>query len=409
MPGGVILLAEDNRFNRLRISQQLEKQGHAVEQVANGQEALDLLRTRPFDLLLLDIVMPVLDGYQVLAQLKADASLRTLPVIVISAVEEMDSVVRCISMGADDYLPKTFDGILLRARIEACLEKKRLHDQEISYLAQISSEKKRADDLLVELNRQNAHLAELVKEQVAEISNSQLATIVALAKLAESRDDTTGKHIERTQTFCKILASRMHIDPRFSGQIDDEFVISIFNAAPLHDIGKVGIPDHILLKPGKLTPAEFEVMKQHAWLGANTLQIAQRLYPRNALINMGIEITCAHHERWDGRGYPLGLAGAEIPLAARIMAVADVYDALCSERPYKPAFPHAEAVQLILEGAGSQFDPTIIALFGEVEAEFARIRAEMAESSFRTLGGVNSLRLPESLPGQAQNLDVSAG
>lgn len=378
MLGGSILLAEDNRFNRLRLSQQLEKQGHKVEQVENGQQAMDLIRMKSFDLLLLDIIMPVLDGYQVLEQLNADVNLRNLPVIVISGVDDMESIIRCVQMGADDYLPKPVDEILLRARIGAILEKKRLRDQELSYVVQIRSEKKRADDLLVELNKQNTHLWELVQEQVAEISNSQLATIVALAKLAESRDDTTGKHIERTQTYCKILASRMKLDPYFAPQISDNFIESIYNAAPLHDIGKVGIPDHILLKPAKLTIEEFEIMKNHALIGANTLLVAHKLYPNNVLINMGIDVARSHHEKWDGSGYPHGLAGENIPLSARIMAVADVYDALCSQRPYKTGLSHAETVKMILNGSGSQFDPAIIALFKEVEAEFDRTRSLMA-------------------------------
>ncbi|MEI7848630.1 MAG: HD domain-containing phosphohydrolase [Chloroflexota bacterium] len=375
---GSILLAEDNKFNRLRLSQQLEKQGHRVEQVENGQQAMDLIRKKSFDLLLLDIIMPVMDGYQVLEQLNADVNLRNLPVIVISGVDEMESIIRCVQMGADDYLPKPVDEILLRARIGAILEKKRLRDQELSYVVQIRSEKKRADDLLVELNKQNAHLWELVQEQVAEISNSQLATIVALAKLAESRDDTTGKHIERTQTYCKILASRMKLDAYFAPQISDNFIESIYNAAPLHDIGKVGIPDHILLKPAKLTIEEFEIMKNHALIGANTLLVAHNLYPNNVLINMGIDVARSHHEKWDGSGYPYGLTGENIPLSARIMAIADVYDALCSQRPYKTGLSHVETVGMILEGSGRQFDPAIIAVFKEVEVEFNQTRSLMA-------------------------------
>ncbi len=231
---------------------------------------------------------------------------------------------------------------------------------------------------MVELNKQNAHLWELIHEQVTEISNSQLATIVALAKLAESRDDTTGKYIERTQTYCKILAARIKLDAYFAPQISDNFVESIYNAAPLHDIGKVGIPDHILLKPAKLTFEEFEIMKKHAMIGANTLLVAHNLYPNNILINMGIDVARSHHEKWDGSGYPHGLAGENIPLSAMILAVADVYDALCFQRPYKIGLSHAETVRMILEGYGRQFDPAIIAVFKEVEVEFDQTRSLMA-------------------------------
>ena len=231
--------------------------------------------------------------------------------------------------------------------------------------------------LQFELKRHNLHLEELVNEKVAEISDSQLATIIALAKLAESRDDDTGEHIERTQTFCRVLAAQMRDNPRYTEQIDDTFVETIHHTSPLHDIGKVGITDGILLKPAPLTPAEFEIMKTHTLIGAKTLETAHGKYPGNVFLNMGIVIARSHHEKWDGSGYPDGLAGENIPLSARIMAVADVYDALRSKRPYKIGFSHEKSCGIIVEGSGHHFDPGVIAAFQAVAPEFAEILERM--------------------------------
>jgi len=198
-----------------------------------------------------------------------------------------------------------------------------------------------------------------------------------VSKLAESRDDDTGYHIERTQTFSKSLAEKMRENSRYAGSINDSFVENIYNASPLHDIGKVGISDNILLKPGKLAPDEFEIMKTHAMIGANTLIATRNKYPKNAFVNMGIAIARSHHEKWDGSGYPDGLVGEDIPLSARIMAVSDVYDALRSKRPYKVAFTHEKSCEIIMEGAGRHFDPAVIHVFTAIEAEFADIRNRM--------------------------------
>ncbi|MDA3897039.1 MAG: HD domain-containing protein [Desulfobacteraceae bacterium] len=217
-------------------------------------------------------------------------------------------------------------------------------------------------------------------EKVREISESQLTTIRALTKLAESRDDETGHHIERTQAFCKLLAEKIRENSRYSASIDDTYINNLYHASPLHDIGKVGILDNILLKPGKLTPEEFDIMKTHTVIGANTLQTARSKYPKNSFINMGIAITRSHHEKWNGSGYPDGLSGEDIPLCARIMAVSDVYDALRSKRPYKPAFSHEKSCEIIMEGSGWHFDPAVINAFHAVKTQFAEIREQMGGS-----------------------------
>jgi putative two-component system response regulator len=214
---------------------------------------------------------------------------------------------------------------------------------------------------------------------VREISDSQMATIFALAKLAESRDGETGKHIERVQLYCKLLAATLAEQPRYAGagSISEVFIENMFLASPLHDIGKVAIRDHILLKQGELTPAEFEEMKLHTTLGAQTLEAVKLRYPRNEFLRLGIEIARCHHERWNGEGYPAGLAGADIPLSARIMAVADSYDAARSRRCYKPALSHQDCRRALVSRAGTYLDPDVVAAFEEVQGLFEDVAAAL--------------------------------
>ena len=223
------------------------------------------------------------------------------------------------------------------------------------------------------LQKYNSHLEELVNEKVQEISESQIATIFALVKLSESRDDDTGAHIERTSSLCRLIAERLSALPHSADIINDTFIDNIYKASPLHDIGKVGIPDAILLKPGKLTLPEFEIMKTHTTIGFDTLSHVQKQYPQNSFLKIGMEIAQYHHEKWDGTGYPEGLSGEEIPLSARIMALADVYDALRSKRVYKEAFSHDESCAIIEEGSKKHFDPLLIKIFHENYKEFAEI------------------------------------
>lgn len=203
-----------------------------------------------------------------------------------------------------------------------------------------------------------------------EISDSHIATIYALVKLSESRDDETGAHIERVSILCKLLAEKLIALPNYAILIDEHFIDNLYKASTLHDIGKVGIPDSILLKPGKLTPEEFEAIKKHTTIGANTLLEVQKKYPNNEFLEFGINITTYHHEKWNGTGYPCGLAKDEIPLSARIMALVDVYDALRTKRVYKEAYSHEESIEIIKEGKGSHFDPDIVDVFLDNEIEF---------------------------------------
>lgn len=236
------------------------------------------------------------------------------------------------------------------------------------------TEMKQAEEELEEYSR---HLEIKVEEKVKEISASQMATIYALVKLSESRDDDTGVHIERTAGFCRLLAEQARSIPRYAALMDDTFIETIFKASPLHDIGKVGIPDRILLKPGKLTGEEFEIMKTHVRIGYETLAKVGAQYQQNTFIKMGLDIVLYHHEKWNGSGYQAGLSGEQIPLSARIMAVADVYDALRSKRVYKEAFSHEKSVEIIAEGRGSHFDPLLIDLFLEHHEAFQSLYETM--------------------------------
>jgi len=221
-----------------------------------------------------------------------------------------------------------------------------------------------------ELETYNDDLQQMVKEKVKEISEAQMATIFALAKLAEARDKDTGNHLKRVQIFCRLLAEKLSLRPDYKSRINAEFIDALQKASPLHDIGKVGIRDAILLKPGKLTPEEFEEMKQHTVIGAATLDEVYQNYPENYFIKIGIEIARSHHEKWDGSGYPDGLRGDEIPLSAQITALADVYDALRSKRIYKKAYSESETRAIMMEGANQHFNPLLVETFLKFEKEF---------------------------------------
>lgn len=360
-----ILVVDDTELNRDLLHRRLKKNGYHVALAVDGHDALSQLRGADFDLVLLDIMMPVMDGYQVLEAVKADQKLRHIPVIMITSLSEMDSVVRCIELGAEDYLPKPFNPVLLQARINACLERKRAHDTERHYQQRIEAH--------------NGLLEEQVRQQVKALSSAQIATIFAMSKLAESRDPETGQHLERMREYCRVLALDLSKTDKYATTIDRRFVDDIHGASPLHDIGKVGVPDMVLQKPGKLTDEEWKLMRTHALLGAETLRAVNAQHPGNSFIQMGIEIAESHHEKWDGSGYPYGLAGNDIPLAARILALGDVYDALTSKRCYKDPMSHEKAAEIILSDRGRHFDPDIVDAFMRVEHEFITIRAVYQE------------------------------
>ncbi len=355
-----ILVVEDNEMNRDMLSRRLIQQGYTVVAAQDGQEALGMLAERRFALVLLDIMMPKVDGYQVLERMRCDQGLRHVPVIMITALDDMDSAAHCIQMGAEDYLPKPFNPVLLKARVQACLDKKRFRDQQEDYQRW--------------LQEQKGALEERVREQVSEIAAAQQAAIFAMSKLAESKDPETGAHLERMRESCRIISEQLAKTEKYLGTIDECFVETIYAASPLHDIGKVGVPDEVLLKPGKLDAQEWTLMKTHTTIGAETLRAVHAQHPGNDFIEMGIDIAQSHHEKWDGSGYPNGLVGEDIPLAARILPLGDVYDALTSRRCYKEAYTHQKSRNIIHEGSGNHFDPMVVEAFLETEDEFIRIR-----------------------------------
>ena len=346
---GDILIVDDGPENLRVLSELLRSEGYVARPVSDGALALEAASAEPPDLVLLDIRMPGMDGFEVCRRLKADARLRDVPVVFLSAIDDLADKVKAFTVGAVDYVSKPFQFPEVRMRVETHLRLRRLQ---------------------VELENKNRRLLELVGEQVREISDSQMATIFALAKLAESRDGETGKHIERVQLYCKLLAATLAEQANYAGRIEESFIENIFLASPLHDIGKVAIRDHILLKRGELTSSEFEEMKMHTTLGAQTLEAVRTRYPRNEFLRLGIEIARCHHERWDGKGYPAGMAGADIPLSARIMAVADSYDAARSRRCYKPALGHAECRQALSARGGTYLDPEVLSAFEDVQGLF---------------------------------------
>ena len=340
-----ILVVDDVPANLTLLTGMLRQEGYRVRPVPSGKRALKAIEHEPPDLILLDISMPEMDGFEVCLRLKEDVRFRDIPVIFISALTETLDKVKAFGIGGVDYVTKPFQFEEVQARVETHLK----------------------------LRRYQVRLEDLVKEQIEEICASQASTIFALSKLAESRDRDTGEHLERVQIYCRMLAERLSREEPYNRVIDAAFIHNIFNACPLHDIGKVATPDQVLLKPGRLSTDEFAVMKQHTVAGAATMEAVRDRYPRNAFIDMGISIARSHHERWDGRGYPDGLSGEEIPLAARIMAVADVYDALRSTRCYKEALSRREARRIIEDGGGAQFDPRVVTAFLDLEEAFDEV------------------------------------
>ena len=335
---------------------------YLTQGASDGAQALEFaFGAAPPDLVLLDIMMPGMSGYDVCRRLKADARTRDIPVIFLTALTEARHEQMGFDVGAVDYVTKPISPPILLARIR-------------NHLAL-----KAAADFLKD---KNVYLEGEVARRTHEVRAVQDATIMALATLAETRDQETGNHIRRTQNYVRALARKLQPHPRFSAELSDAIIELLYKSAPLHDIGKVGIPDAILLKPGKLTPAEIAVMNTHAALGRDAIAAAERLIDTpSSFLRLAREIAHYHHEKWDGSGFPERLAGDAIPLAARLMALADVYDALISRRVYKPPMPHAKAVETIRAGRGSHFDPDIADAFLEIAGEFRAIAERYADDA----------------------------
>lgn len=356
-----VLIVDDETFY-INVLVELLGQEYEVSVAKSGEQALDRI-AKGFipDLILLDILMPGMDGYEVCRHLKSNPQLAHVPVMFLTIKAEVDEEIFGFELGAADYITKPFSLPIIQARVK-------------THLALSAANRA--------LHKHNYQLEEMVEERTQEISRTQDVAIYCMASLAETRDNETGGHIRRTQNYVKTLAHHLHQQSIYSDQIDEAFIDLLFKSAPLHDIGKVGVPDAILLKPGKLNAEEWEEMKKHAEYGRDAMDNAEKEYGTSSFLSIAKDIAYSHHERWDGNGYPQGLSGDAIPLSARIMAVADCYDALISRRVYKPPMSHERAVQIILEGRGNHFDPLIVDAFSVLQGDFLKIAKQYQDEEF---------------------------
>ncbi|MNB89879.1 two-component system response regulator [Pseudomonas sp. ACN5] len=359
-PAATVLVVDDTPDN-LMLMADLLKDRYRVKAANSGETALRVLQNNPLpDLILLDIMMPGLSGHDVARLLQQDPRTRQIPIIFLTALASMENEIQGLELGAVDYITKPISPPLVLARVQTQLKIKAAADF---------------------LRDQNDFLEQEVQRRTREVIAIQDVTIQAMASLAETRDNETGNHIRRTQHYVRLLAELLRDHPRFSQFLNDDSIRQLFRSAPLHDIGKIGIPDHILLKPGRFTPEEFEIMKTHTTLGRDAIQRAEdQLGLSVDFLRMAKEIAYSHQEKWDGSGYPQGLVGEEIPMSARLMAVADVYDALISRRVYKAGMPHDQAVQIIRQGRASHFDPDVCDVFLANAEQFHVIAERFADS-----------------------------
>ena len=350
-----VLIVDDEPRNLKILEGILFPLNYIIQSANNGEECLVMVADDPPDLILLDVMMPGVDGYEVCRQLKTQSMTAKIPVIFVTALSDTEDEARGFSLGGVDFINKPVSPPIVRARVKAHLS----------------------------LYNQKKLLEQMVHERTKELVRTQSVTILGLATLAEYRDNETGGHILRTQEYIRELTEVLKDHPEFQSYLDKNTIDLLCKSAPLHDIGKVGVRDEILLKPGRLTEEEFEKMKLHATYGHDAIKMAEASLETdedNSFLRIARDITYTHHEKWDGSGYPQGIAGNSIPVSGRLMAIADVYDALISKRIYKPPFSHSKAVDIMKEGSGSQFDPTVLNAFLESEEKFRRIALKLSDS-----------------------------
>lgn len=344
MSQATLLVVDDEPTILAALSKTLGGADYRVRAANNGERAIAIASSEPKpDLILLDVMMPGLDGYEVLSRLKGDERTADIPVMFVTAMEGDVDEEKGLELGAVDYIMKPIRPAILLARVHAQLTLKKARDF---------------------LKDKTVYLEAEVARRMADNQTIQDVSILSLAHLAETRDPETGEHIRRTQGYVQLLAEELRNLPHYSDVLTDYYIELLTKSAPLHDIGKVGIPDHVLLKPGRLNDAEWEVMKTHAALGAQAIEQAEREVRHEVdFLRLAKEIAHWHHERWDGTGYPDGLAGDAIPLSARIMALADVFDAVISSRVYKSSISHTRARDIIVDERGKHFDPDVTDAF----------------------------------------------
>jgi len=344
----VLVVDDEDRIRRL-MEAYLTPLGYEVIFAENGEEALEKVREKPPDVILLDIMMPKMDGFETARRLKENEETKIIPIVMVTALKEVEDRVKALEVGADDFLSKPIDKTELKARLHSLLKVKAYNDHMRNYQQELESEvAKRTEDL---------------RKAFEKLEIYSLDTIYRLTRAAEYKDEDTGAHIQRMSRYSAAVARKMGLGEKVAKYI--------LYAAPMHDVGKIGIPDRILLKPGKLDPDEWEIMKQHTIFGGKILEGSKAGY-----LKLGEVVALTHHEKWDGSGYPKGLKGNEIPKVGRIVAIADVFDALTTRRPYKEPFSLEKSYGIIRESKGNHFDPVVVDAFFAVEDEILAIKEE---------------------------------
>jgi putative two-component system response regulator len=346
-----IFMVDDNLTN-LTVGKNALLGKYKVFTIPSGKKLFEMLEKAVPDMILLDIEMPEMDGYEIIRELKRNKATAEIPVVFLTARSDSGSELEGLSLGAIDYISKPFSPPLLLKRIEVHM---------------LVEEQKH------ELEHYNHNLQYMVGEKTKTVLDLQNAILRTVAELVECRDDTTGGHIERTQNYLKILVDALLKDDQYRDEVASWNIDFFLQSSQLHDVGKIAIKDSILQKPAKLTPEEFDEMKTHTSFGIKVIERIQENTSEATFLEYAKIFASTHHEKWDGSGYPCGLAGYDIPLQGRLMAIADVYDALISERPYKKPFSHEEAVEIIRNGSGSHFDPKLVDVFLEHEDKFREV------------------------------------
>lgn len=327
-----ILIVDDDDITQCLVQNMLTDAGYDVVLAGDGKQALELLKEEPCRMVISDWEMPDINGLELCKSIREEYSSTYIYVILLTCHKSAEDTVQGLSAGADDFISKPFNPAELLVRVRA-------------------------------------------GERILSLETRDMA-ILALAKLTESRDPETGAHLDRVRNYCRVIATHLYKKNHFPGELNPGFIRLIYLTSPLHDIGKVGIPDCVLLKPGRLSDEEFDIMKAHTTIGAETLRAACREFPSAAFLQMASDIAMYHHERYDGNGYPEGLSQEEIPLSSRIVALADVYDALTSKRVYKEAYSHEVAQKIITENSGTQFDPIVVEAFLQNLEAFQTIKKQ---------------------------------
>ena len=354
-----VLCVDDEPLNIILLESILSPCGYDVVSAANGAEALERSKAERIDICLLDVMMPGMDGHEVCRRLKSAPQTEHIPVIFLTAHNSIEAEEQGLLMGAVDFIRKPISHPIVLARIQTHLQVKYWQDS---------------------LQNQNVWLKGEVERRLSEVNRLQESSIMVMVSLAEFRDECTGNHIRRTQKYVGILAERLARLPKYADLLTPQYIELLEKSAPLHDIGKIAIPDNILLKPDKLTVPEFEIMKTHSRRGCEMLRTAGGyMSEQGDFLAVAMDIALSHHEKWDGSGYPDSLSGEQIPLSARLMAVADVFDALMTTRPYRSPMTCEQVYKIVVESSGSHFDPHIVDVFMNVQDEFRDIASKWGD------------------------------